>query len=86
MVNGQGIPPAFPALVGSLVASTAEGRATHIERVLYGKSGTAMAAFGSTLSAADIAAVITYERNAFGNNTGDIIQPAEIKKQLKPTE
>jgi len=85
-VNGQGIPPAFPALAGSLVASTAEGRATHIERVLYGKSGTAMAAFGSTLSAADIAAVITYERNAFGNNTGDIIQPAEIKKQLKPTE
>jgi cytochrome c oxidase subunit 2 len=86
MVNGQGIPPAFPALAGSQVAITAEGRNTHIERVLYGKSGTAMAAFGSTLSAADLAAVITYERNAFGNNTGDVVQPAEIKQKLKPTE
>ncbi|WP_408033938.1 cytochrome c oxidase subunit II [Thalassolituus alkanivorans] len=86
MVNGQGIPPAFPALAGSPLTTKAEGRATHIELVLYGKAGTAMAAFGSTLSAADLAAVITYERNAFGNNTGDVVQPAEIKQQLKPTE
>ena len=38
-----------------------------------------MAAWGKTLNDLDLAAVITYERNAFGNNTGDIIQPAEIK-------
>ena len=38
-----------------------------------------MQAFGKQLSDSDIAAVVTYERNAFGNNTGEIVQPAEIK-------
>ena len=34
---------------------------------------------GTTISDADIAAIITYERNAFGNTKGDMIQPAQIK-------
>ena len=37
-----------------------------------------MAAFGSQLSEVDLAAVITYERNAWGNDTGDVIQPVDI--------
>ena len=34
-----------------------------------------MAAFGAQLNDTDIAAVITYQRNAFGNDTGDVVQP-----------
>jgi cytochrome c oxidase subunit 2 len=49
-----------------------------IDIVFNGKSGTAMQAFGSQLSEVDLAAVITYERNAWGNNTGDIVTPGEI--------
>ncbi|EGH00155.1 Cytochrome c oxidase polypeptide II [gamma proteobacterium IMCC2047] len=37
-----------------------------------------MAAFGSQLSPVELAAVITYERNAWGNNKGDMIQPVDI--------
>jgi cytochrome c oxidase subunit 2 len=43
-----------------------------------GVAGTAMQAFGEQLNAVDLAAVITYERNAFGNNAGDMVQPADI--------
>jgi len=41
-------------------------------------SGTAMQAFGAQLSAVDMAAVLTYQRNAFGNNTGDVVQPGDV--------
>lgn len=76
--NGKGIPPTFPSLVGSpLIKGDV---ANHIDIVLNGKSGTAMQAFREQLSDAEIAAVITYERNAFGNNTGDVVQPQVIKK------
>ena len=50
-----------------------------MDRVLNGKEGTAMQAFKNTLSDAEIAAVITFERNSFGNKKGDLIQPAQIK-------
>jgi len=74
--NGQGLPPAFPALAGSAIAmGPVEG---HIGIVLNGKAGTAMAAFGAQLSAVDLAAVITFERNAWGNNVGDVVQPVDI--------
>jgi cytochrome c oxidase subunit 2 len=79
--NGKGIPGAFPALDGSKIATgPKEG---HINIVVNGKSGTAMAAFGKQLSDADIAAVITYERNAWGNKTGEVIQPSEVKAAHK---
>lgn len=81
--GGGGIPPAFPALAGSPVATLAEQLDNHIDTVLYGKAGTAMSAFGDVLSAADLAAVITYERNAWGNDTGDLIQPADIRQRLE---
>lgn len=79
--TGKGLPPAFPALDGSKIATgPKEG---HIDRVVNGKPGTAMAAFGKQLSDAEISAVITYERNAWGNKMGDIVQPAEIKSYAK---
>jgi cytochrome c oxidase subunit 2 len=37
-----------------------------------------MVAFGKQLSDADIAAVVTYERNAWNNKMGDAAQPAAI--------
>ena len=75
--TGKGVPGAIPALDGSPIATGP--KAAHINRVVNGKAGTAMAAFGKQLSDADIAAVITYERNAWGNHTGEVIQPSEIK-------
>jgi cytochrome c oxidase subunit 2 len=77
--NGQGIPGTFPALDGSKIAKQAKNKAAHINIVLHGKPGTPMAAFGGQLSDTDIATVITYERNAWGNKTGDVIQPADVK-------
>jgi cytochrome c oxidase subunit 2 len=74
--NGAGIPGVFPALAGSAIA-TGEV-AAHIDIVVHGKAGTAMQAFGEQLGAVDLAAIITYERNAFGNNIGDMVQPADV--------
>jgi len=74
--NGEGIPGAFPALKGSALAmGPMEG---HLDIVVHGKAGTAMAAFGAQLSEVDMAAVITYERNAWGNNVGDVLQPIDV--------
>lgn len=76
--NGQGIPGVFPGIAGSKIAvGPVQG---HIDIVVKGKAGTAMQAFGTQLNAADLAAVITYERNAFGNNAGDVVQPAQISR------
>jgi len=74
--NGMGLPGAFPAINGSKVATGPI--ADHIKVVLNGRPGTAMAAFGGQLSDADIAAVVTYQRNAWDNKMGDLAQPAEI--------
>ncbi len=75
--NGEGIPGAFPALKGSAIATGPVDK--HIDVILNGRSGTAMAAFGAQLSDIDIAAVATYERNAWGNDTGDLVQPSAVK-------
>lgn len=77
MANGQGIPGAFPALDGSAIATGPV--ADHMSIVLKGKAGSSMQAFGEQLSDAELAAVITYERNAWSNTTGDIVQPADVK-------
>jgi len=74
--NGAGIPGVFPAIAGSAVATGDVAR--HIDIGINGVPGTAMQAFGEQLSAVDLAAVITYQRNAFGNDTGDMVQPADI--------
>lgn len=75
--NGQGLPPAFPTLKGSPV--TTGPLDEHVNVVVHGRPGTAMQAFGKQLNAVDIAAVVTYERNSFGNKAGDLVQPSEIK-------
>lgn len=80
--TGMGIPGVFPALKGSKMAL--EDLPGHINIVLNGKTGTAMQAFGKQLSLSEIAAVITYERNAWDNNTGDLVQAADIAKAQKP--
>ncbi len=72
--NGEGMPPAFPALTGSPITIGDVG--LHIDRVINGKG--AMQPFGGQLSDEEIAAVVTYERNALGNSTGDIVQPAQV--------
>lgn len=74
--NGQGLPPAFPALAGSAIATGPIE--DHIDIVLNGKAGTSMAAYGGLLNPVDLAAVITYERNSWGNDTGDMVTPIEI--------
>ena len=75
--TGAGIPGAFPAMTGSPVALG--DAAAHIDIVLNGKAGTAMAAYKGQLNDVDIAAVITFERNSFGNSVGDTVQPSAIK-------
>jgi cytochrome c oxidase subunit 2 len=78
--NGKGLPPAFPPLDGSKVATGP--KLVHISTVLNGvtRDGkpTAMVAWKGTLSDVDIASVVTYERNSWGNHTGEAIQPAEV--------
>jgi cytochrome c oxidase subunit 2 len=71
--NGEGMAGIFPALKGSKIVT--EDKSTHIDIVLQGKN--AMPGFAG-LSDVDLAAVITYERNAWGNNTGEKVSPAEI--------
>jgi len=51
----------------------------HLHIVLHGIQGTAMQAFAKQLNDVEIASIITYERNAWGNNTGDVIQPSDVK-------
>lgn len=84
--NGQGLPPTFPALAGSKLINgpmlDAGGRLIkdrHLDRVMNGKPGTAMQVFKTLLSDAEIASVVTFERNSFGNKMGDMVQPAQVK-------
>ena len=75
-VTGAGIPGVFPAMTGSdIVLGDIDD---HIDIIVNGKAGTAMAAFKSQLSDVDIAAVVTFERNALGNSVGDMVQPSAI--------
>jgi cytochrome c oxidase subunit 2 len=72
--NGEGgIGPAFE---GSELATNPERIQEHIDILNNGRA--AMPAFSAQLSPAEIAAVVTYERNAWGNDTGDLIQPADV--------
>lgn len=81
--NGQGMPPAFPALTGGKITTgPVEG---HLHIVLKGKPGTAMQAFELQLNDKDLASVITFERNSWGNDdkkfgsaAGGLVQPADV--------
>ncbi len=74
--NGEGMPPTFPAIAGSPIA---QGELSgHLNRVLNGGQG--MPPFGEQLTPVESAAVITFQRNAFGNNMGQLVQPIDVVK------
>ena len=80
--SGEGMAPVFPGLKGSAIATG--DVAVHLDMVLNGsKKNPAMAAFAGQLTKTQIAAVVTYERNAWGNNTGDLVQPADVAASAK---
>lgn len=72
--SGQGI--RYPALAGGVIATGPVE--AHIDRVMNGLAETEMQAWAPQLSDLEIAAVITYERNAFGNDMGDVVQPLTV--------
>jgi|TARA_B110000967_G_scaffold169872_1_gene179526 cytochrome c oxidase subunit 2 len=74
--EGQGMGSIFPALAGSSMALN--DMAGHIDIVINGKPGTAMQSFSAQLTDVEIAAVITFERNAWGNDTGETVTPKMI--------
>lgn len=77
-LSGDGIDGVFPGLkAGSLAVGPVN---EHIEIILQGRAGSAMASFAN-LNDYEIAAITTYERNAWGNDTGDLVQPADIRDQ-----
>ena len=78
--NGKGLPPAFPSLAGS--KSVLGSSDQQINILLNGRAGTAMQSF-ARLSNSEIATVITYTKNSFGNSVGKVIQPADIKAARK---
>lgn len=69
------------AIAGSAIATG--DVSTHLEVSINGVPGTAMQAFGGQLNDVDMAAVVTYQRNAFGNNMGDMIQPIDVFNHKK---
>jgi cytochrome c oxidase subunit II len=77
--NGEG--GVGTAIAGSAVATGDVGH--HLDIGIKGVPGTAMQAFGAQLNDVDMAAVITYQRNAFGNNMGDAIQPIDVFNHKK---
>jgi cytochrome c oxidase subunit 2 len=79
--NGKGVPGTFPALDGSkVVLGKPEGQ---VDVVLHGRPGTAMAPF-KQLSDVELAAVITYTRNAWGNKAEqNVVQPSVVTAARK---
>ncbi len=69
------------AIAGSAIATG--DIAKHLDIGINGVPGTAMQAFGGQINDVEMAAVITYQRNAFGNNMGDMIQPIDVYNHKK---
>ena len=84
MAEGQGIPGIFPALAGSEIALYDKER--HIEILMEGVQGAAMNSF-DYLSEVELAAVITYSRQAWGNaeeGDGEVVVPKDIVEYKEP--
>lgn len=76
--DGMGIPGAFPALKGSKVA--AGPLADHLHFVIHGSAkNPVMRAFGKEMDDRQLAGIMTYERNAWGNDTGDLVTPEQVE-------
>ena len=76
--NGQGMGEMFPALAGNAMVISDDPQ-EQIHTVLAGRPGTPMPAFGPQLDDGALAAVITYTRNAWGNDIDQAVQPDQIK-------
>lgn len=87
--NGQGVPGAFPPLAGShWLQGNAEIPVAIVHDGLQGKievEGTqyqgVMPAFSGQLSNAELAAVLTYARNEWGNSASEITADAVAKHE-----
>ncbi|CAA0121485.1 Cytochrome c oxidase subunit 2 [Halioglobus japonicus] len=76
--DGSGMPPTFPSLRDSSI-TTGSDINRHIDVVMNGVPNTAMQAFAPQLDDEELAAIITYERNAWEHDTGDLVQPSQIQ-------
>ena len=84
-MNGEGLPPIFPALAGSDIVMFDKNR--NVEILMEGVQGAAMQSFANQLSEVDMAAVITYTRQAWGNaekGDGEYVVPSDIVEYKKP--
>ena len=84
-MNGEGLPPIFPALAGSNIVMFDKDR--NVEILMEGVQGAAMQSFANQLSEVDMAAVITYTRQAWGNaenGDGEYVVPSDIVEYKKP--
>ncbi len=84
-MNGEGLPPIFPALAGSDIVMFDKNR--NVEILMEGVHGAAMQSFANQLSEVDMAAVITYTRQAWGNaenGDGEYVVPSDIVEYKKP--
>ena len=84
-MNGEGLPPIFPALAGSEIVMFDKNR--NVEILMEGVQGAAMQSFANQLSEVDMAAVITYTRQAWGNaenGDGEYVVPSDIVEYKKP--
>ena len=84
-MNGEGLPPIFPALAGSDIVTFDKDR--NVEILMEGVQGAAMQSFANQLSEVDMAAVITYTRQAWGNaenGDGEYVVPSDIVEYKKP--
>ena len=80
--DGTGLPPTFPSLMASSV--TVGGSVEHhIGLVLEGVANSAMQGFAPQLDDEELAAIITYERNAWGHDTGDLVTPTRVQAQRR---
>ena len=84
-MSGEGLPPIFPALAGSDIVMFDKNR--NVEILMEGVQGAAMQSFANQLSEVDMAAVITYTRQAWGNaenGDGEYVVPSDIVEYKKP--
>ena len=84
-MNGEGLPPIFPALAGSDIVMFDKDR--NVEILMEGVQGAAMQSFANQLTEVDMAAVITYTRQAWGNaenGDGEYVVPSDIVEYKKP--
>ncbi len=75
-----GAQPGVPALKGSQLILK-ENVTKHIDIILTGVPGSIMRSFAGRLNNLELAAITTYERNAFGNQTGEAVQPSMVEPE-----